>query len=523
MAFECEGLRVLRSVSTTAFVLTFRRFPQLLSRLRAVCALVALGACADAHAASHSLAAEGRGQKPGDVRISRVMVDPTSVSDELGEWIELTNTSASPVDIRGWRLTSARDPGYTIPSSHVIRPHSAMILGRSADITANGGVRVAHVYTGIALANSGDWVALANASGVTVDSVGWDRAPRGKPIEHAASSTGNPTVQPDTEVRAVPPARPSRPPDQPTTPPQIPKPPQQPPSSELIVRILDVGQGDAILIQNGGSTVLVDGGPAPAALGHHLDQLGLNGTTIDAVVLTHAHADHYQGLRELFATRRNITVRYFWENQDPSTNVTLGKLRDSIAARVPLGLVYRDTDDPCANATPLCTITLRGGAKLHIMRPNPAGAGPNNRSPALKLVGPDSASFSMWLAGDAEMDDIQWFTRSFRRNPGMRVDVLKADHHGSCNGVTDLYLDQLRPSLMVASLAAVNDYGHMHAQAKAMYLRHDIPWYRTDQNGTITLRTAGTPGSRYSITIERGGRSMSGPSDRRSTSPECGR
>lgn len=447
------------------------------------------------------------------------MVDPTSVSDELGEWIELTNNSDSPVDMRGWRLASGRDPGYTIPSSHLIRPHAAVILGRSADVATNGGVRVAHVYTGIALANSGDWLVLANASGITVDSVSWDRAPRGRPIEHASSGLGasaSPApVQPPAGAQAA--GTPNR---ASGTQPPLPG-AQQPPSRELVVRVLDVGQGDAILIQNGGSTVLVDGGPAPAALGRHLDQLGLNGTTIDAVVLTHAHADHYQGLRELFATHRNITVRYFWENQDPSSNVTLEKLRDSIGARVRLGLTYRDTDDPCANGTPLCTITLRGGAKLHIMRPDPRGVGPNNRSPALKLVGPDSASFSMWMAGDAEMDDIQWFTRSYRRNPGMRVDVLKADHHGSCNGVTDLYLDQLRPSLLVASLAAVNDYGHMHTQAKAMYRRHDIPWYRTDQNGTITLRTAGTPGSRYAITIERGGRSMSGPSDRRSTSPDC--
>lgn len=511
-------------VSTSAFVPTRPASRPLFPAVPAVfaaCAIVACLACADARAASRPPAPGGLSQKSGDVSISRIMADPTSVSDELGEWIELTNNSDSPVDIRGWRLASGRDPGYTIPSSHLIRPHAAMILGRSADVATNGGVRVAHVYTGIALANSGDWVVLANASGITVDSVGWDRAPRGKPIEHVARGVMRGSGEPSPDS-SKPPRSPRLPSAAAPSPQGLTVPPQ-PPSRELIVRILDVGQGDAILIQNGGSTVLVDGGPAPAALGRHLDQLGLNGTTIDAVVLTHAHADHYQGLRELFATHRNITVRYFWENQDPSSNVTLEKLRDSIGARVRLGLTYRDTDDPCANGTPLCTITLRGGAKLHIMRPDPRGVGPNNRSPALKLVGPDSASFSMWMAGDAEMDDIQWFTRSYRRNPGMRVDVLKADHHGSCNGVTDLYLDQLRPSLLVASLAAVNDYGHMHTQAKAMYRRHDIPWYRTDQNGTITLRTAGMPGSRYAITIEHGVKNMSGPSDRRSTSPECGR
>jgi competence protein ComEC len=300
--------------------------------------------------------------------------------------------------------------------------------------------------------------------------------------------------------------------------------PAQPPSRDLTVRILDVGQGDAIVIQNGGSTVLIDGGPSPAVLGRYLDALGLNGGTIDAVILSHQHADHYQGLRELFASRRHITVRYFWENQDPSPNVTLARLRDSIASRVNAGmLIYRDTDDPCATGLPLCTITLKGGAKLHIMRPFPTGEGANNRSAAVKLVGPDSASFTMWMAGDAEHEALDWMygDAGYARTPGMRADVLKADHHGSCNGVTERYLDVVQPSVVVVSVGAVNDYGHMHRQAKDAFARRQIPWYRTDQNGTITIRSAGAPGSRYSIVAEHAGRSMSGPSDRVAHQAKC--
>ena len=299
---------------------------------------------------------------------------------------------------------------------------------------------------------------------------------------------------------------------------------QRPASRELVVRVLDIGQGDAILVQNGGSTVLVDGGPDPAVLGRYLDSLRLNGDTVDAVILTHQHADHYQGLRELFASRRHIVVRYFWENQDPSPNVTLQRLRDSIASRVRQGsLTYRDTDDPCANGQPICTITLRGGAVVHIMRPDPKGRGANNRSVALKLVGPDSASFTMWMAGDAEHQALQWFDRSakYAANPGMKVDVLKADHHGSCNGVTKRYLDLTRPSLLVVSLGAINDYGHMHEQAKALYRQVGVPWYRTDQNGTITIRSPGTPGGKYLVSVERPGQDLSGPSDRRANPRNC--
>jgi competence protein ComEC len=291
-----------------------------------------------------------------------------------------------------------------------------------------------------------------------------------------------------------------------------------------VVRVLDVGQGDATLIENGGSRVLIDGGTDSTRFGQLLDSLHLNNTTLDLVILTHQHADHLVGLRTLFDTDRHINVRFFFENKDPYTAANLRHLRDSVNARVKRGqLIYRDTDDPCANGQPICVITMRGGAKLDIMRPFSGSANPNNRSVAVKLVGPDSASFTMWIAGDAEQEAIGWFlgTAGYDSRPGMHVDVLKADHHGSCNGVTNAYLDALRPRIVTASVGAVNSYGHMHQQAKAMYRAHHIPWYRTDQNGTIVFRSPGTPGGKFTVTVQRGTTNMSGPSDRRSTQAEC--
>src|SRR6266550_6755124 len=180
---------------------------------------------------------------------------------------------------------------------------------------------------------------------------------------------------------------------------------------ELIVRLLDVGQGDATYIRNGSSRVIIDGGPDPDTFGRYLDSLGLDNSTIDVVILSHQHLDHYSGLRELFRTSRHIRVRYFFENKDPSTAVTLAHLRDSILSRMDRdSLIYRDTDDPCSDGHPACTITMSGGAKLHILAPFPSGESPNNRSTAVKLIGPDSASLR---CGSPE-------TRSAKRSPGSR-------------------------------------------------------------------------------------------------------
>jgi competence protein ComEC len=287
--------------------------------------------------------------------------------------------------------------------------------------------------------------------------------------------------------------------------------------------LLDVGQGDATYIRNGSSRVIIDGGPDTTTFGRYLDSLSLNNTTIDVVILSHQHLDHYSGLRELFKTSRHIHVRYFFENKDPAPAVTLAILRDSVLSRMDGdSLIYRDTDDPCADRRRICTITMTGGAKLHIMAPMPNGTGPNNRSTAVKLIGPDSASFSMWLAGDAEHEEITWFEDAgYDQNPGMRVNVLKADHHGSCNGVTPRYLTLIRPRWVIASLGARNDYGHMHTQAKNIYRQAGVPWYRTDQNGTITIRSPGAVGGGFTITPERYDTDLDGPSDRVSHQPEC--
>lgn len=293
---------------------------------------------------------------------------------------------------------------------------------------------------------------------------------------------------------------------------------------ELVVRVLDIGQGDANYIENGTSKVFIDGGPSAARMGVLLDSLGLNGATINAVILTHVHADHLAGLQELFRSTRNITINYFFENKDAYSSVGLATLRDSINARVSRGqLVYRDTDDPCVNGQPLCTLTLNGGAKLHVMRPDPAGATPNNRSTPVKLVGPDSASFSMWFAGDAEHEEIGWFMNGagYGASPGMKVNVLKADHHGSCNGVTSAYLSATNPDWVTASVGVSNTYGHMHTQAKDLFRSFGKPWYRTDQNGTIVFRTPGTPGGGYTVTALRGSASMDGPPDGTSAQTQC--
>jgi beta-lactamase superfamily II metal-dependent hydrolase len=455
----------------------------------------------------------------GQLVINEFLADPTVVTDANGEWIEIRNRGSVAVDLRKFRIASANDAVHVITTSVSVPAGGYVVLGRNANTATNGGAPVAYSYGGsITLSNTDDWISLRDSAGATMDSVRYTSTTPGvawgvkdASLSHSTVGTTNWVLQ--TSVFGA---------GDKGTPGALNN--GSSTSQPLTVNFLDVGQGDATYITNGTSKVIIDGGPDTVRFGRLLDSLGLNGTTIDLVVLSHEHYDHHSGLLELFRSARNITVRYFEENQNPYANPQLQRLRDSIAARVARGtLFYRDTDDPCANGASICTFTLNGGAKIHILAPNPTGTSPNSRSAAEKIVGPDSASFTMWLAGDGEHDEIAWFlgASGYTTNPGIKVDVLKANHHGSCNGVTNAYVNATNPSWIVAGVGATNSYGHMHTQAEALFSAHGKAWYRTDQNGTIVLRTSGLPGGGFTVSPQKGDWGMTGPGDKPSVQVDC--
>src|SRR5690606_36116608 len=161
-------------------------------------------------------------------------------------------------------------------------------------------------------------------------------------------------------------------------------------------------------------------------------------------------------------------------------------------------------DDPCRDSRAVCTFTLQGGAKLHMLRPWQEAASANDRSAIIKLVGRDSSTFSMWLAGDSERGALNWMASEalYGRTPGMDVEVLKANHHGSCNAIDGSYLSRLTPGLVIFSLAAPNDFAFVHTQTTSLLRARGIPWYRTDLNGTITVTVP--HGGGYSVQPGRG-------------------
>jgi competence protein ComEC len=235
-----------------------------------------------------------------------------------------------------------------------------------------------------------------------------------------------------------------------------------PPASGLRIEVLDVGQGDSILLQPAGAApVLVDGGPPGDGLVSKLRDEGVD--RLGATIVTHDQSDHAGGIVELLG---HVPVDRF---------VFAFVGRDLLSEARGVGA----NPERVAEGSVLRT----GGLRLEVLWPprallsNPlGGADPNER--ALVILA-RWHRFSMLLTADAEAETVPI-------DPGP-IDVLKVAHHGSEDAGLDALLDRINPRLAVISVGADNPYGHPTPATLATLAAHRIRALRTDLDGTVTL------------------------------------
>jgi competence protein ComEC len=242
-----------------------------------------------------------------------------------------------------------------------------------------------------------------------------------------------------------------------------------PSASGIRVRALDVGQGDAFLVEFDGRTLLVDGGPDPNRL---LAELGASlppwHRRIDVVALTHAHADHADGLIGVLE-RYEVGMAIEPVGLNPGTVATAW--RDRIArAHVPRRAVAAG-------------MRIRvGDATLAVLAPD---GDPRVDVPSLVLRF-ERGSFSMLFMGDAT----EQAQADLLLSPGsLAARVYVPPHHGAASAYAVPLVDAIRPSAAVISVGAQNRYGHPTPETLAALGR--VPTYRTDRDGTVELDLGG--------------------------------
>jgi competence protein ComEC len=258
---------------------------------------------------------------------------------------------------------------------------------------------------------------------------------------------------------------------------RAPRPGPGPVSGKLVIRFLDVGQGDSELIQlPDGENVLIDSGDRGA---HTVDLLNNYGVEqIDLIIATHPHSDHIGEMRDVMGA---FKVREFWDSGFNHTTKTYTDMLRDINDR---GIKF---------ATPKRGDSRKfGDVMLEVLNPaaEPPDENPNNASIVVRLT---FGSKRFLFAGDAEISDSgkesAWGQMIATEKNDLGADLLKAAHHGSSNGTTREVLDAVKPAIVTISCATGNDYHHPHPTVMRMLeeFRNQITFYRTDLEGTITV------------------------------------
>jgi competence protein ComEC len=251
-----------------------------------------------------------------------------------------------------------------------------------------------------------------------------------------------------------------------------------PPPTGLRITVLDVGQGDAILLQVPEGAVLVDQGPPEADVAGQLEDLGLE--DLVALVLTHPQRDHIGGAADVLDAVDVGAVL------DPRIPARSEDHDEAVAAA-------RENDVPVVGVRAGRLLRI-GGLRLDVLWPDgpaPPGDDPNNH--AVVLVA-SYGQIDALLTADAEGN----VTVPIRPPP---VEILKVAHHGSADAGLPALLDLIDPEIAVVSVGRDNDYGHpTRSTMGALTGVSGLDVYRTDLDGRVTIET---DGKRISVTQER--------------------
>lgn len=239
-------------------------------------------------------------------------------------------------------------------------------------------------------------------------------------------------------------------------------------ASTLEVTYIDVGQGDAALLQCEGQTMLIDAGTNSGAndLVAYLASVGIS--SLDYVVGTHPHEDHIGGLDAVIKNLNVSTVWMPYVQHDTKTfeDVLLAIQLKGLSVNVPaVGSTYQ-----------------LGDALITVLGPiSDTYDDLNNYSIILRV---DHGNNSFLFMGDAEQLAENELLAS---GANLDADVLKVGHHGSSTSSSQVFIDAVQPQYAVISCGSDNSYGHPHAETMNTLQASGATILRTDESGSIKI------------------------------------
>ncbi|WP_292388043.1 MBL fold metallo-hydrolase [Methanosarcina sp. UBA5] len=251
----------------------------------------------------------------------------------------------------------------------------------------------------------------------------------------------------------------------------------------LTVHFLDVDQGDSILLEIDGKSMLVDSGESDQGkvVTAYLQNQGIS--TLDYVVATHPHSDHIGGMNEIL---NNFQVEHFVDSGYPHTSKTYENMLTTIDQK----------NIPFQVAQAGQKIDFDPAVDIEVLNPTKTYSEDLNENSVVLKVTYGTTSFL--LMGDAGLETEE---RIMKAGYNVDSDILKVGHHASRSGSGALFISAVSPEVSVIEVGAGNDYGHPHAEILER-LQKASKVYRTDLDGTITVTT---DGSTYTVKTEKTG------------------
>jgi len=248
------------------------------------------------------------------------------------------------------------------------------------------------------------------------------------------------------------------------------------PSPYFQIHFLDVGQGDAVLIQTpDGYEVLIDGGKSSVVLQQLASVQAWNDRDLDVVIATHPDTDHVGGLVDVL---RRYKVDMILQTEVRS---------DTPAATAFLAaLTVENAVEKYAQAGQVIQI----GASTTIEVLSPASETTNWASNvASVVVRVTYGDTAFMLTGDAPVGVEDYLVGAY--GSGLQSHVLKLGHHGSKTSTSELFLDTVQPQYAVVSAGIDNSYGHPDQSVMQRIFDRDIQTSHTGIDGTVTYYSDG--------------------------------
>ena len=250
-------------------------------------------------------------------------------------------------------------------------------------------------------------------------------------------------------------------------------------TDQLDVNVFDVGQGDAIFIETPDNfQILIDGGPDKSILGELGEVMGFWDRNINAVVLTHPHADHVGGLVEVL---RRYKIEKIYMTGVVHTSSDYIEFLNTIKEKdINIHIVDSAFD-----------LELDNGIDLEFLYPLESYAGLkvdnlNNTSIVNRLVYNNSAVLFM---GDLEAEGEEELILS---EADLAAEVLKAGHHGSATSSHLEFLEVVNPDVALISCGIDNTFHHPSMRTINRMERLGIEILRTDELGRVSLTSSGS-------------------------------